>query len=139
VHTRAARRISRGGGDVVEGVPVEKSLEQVIRELYVEVQSLRAQVASPLPVVLTRKRAAEELSISESKLKGMIRNGDIRACSVGGKPGIPSAEVRRIAATAKAPVLTSASEGRRRRGAKEVGGRLDKTRVLAAIRKKHGR
>lgn len=58
---------------------------------------------APLPTVLTKRRAATELSVSPSKLKAMIRKGQIMTCEVGDSTGIPSSEVLRIASAQGRP------------------------------------
>lgn len=71
----------------------EESLERVFRRIM-------AEHAGPLPHVLTMERAAEELSIGLTKLKGLVRSGELLACTVGLRKMIPSSEVRRLATPA---------------------------------------
>ncbi len=56
-----------------------------------------------LPLVLTRERAARELSVSTKTLVRMVQRGEIAEVMRSGRPGIPSSEIRRIATPAPAP------------------------------------
>jgi hypothetical protein len=74
---------------------VENELRQLVEDLLKEVRELRG--GTGLPSVLTKQRAARELSISLSKLKGLIRAGDIAVCDVGKTTMVPASEVLRLA------------------------------------------
>jgi hypothetical protein len=85
----------------------ESRLELLLEELLVELREIRQ--TRRLPAVLSKKRAAQELSISLSKLKGLIRSGDIMVCEVGDTTMVPSSEIRRITEAAQAPASPSRS------------------------------
>lgn len=72
-----------------------------VRRILREVQELRGVVEKRLPTVLTKQRAAQELSISLSKLKGLIRSGELMVCEVGRTSMVPASEVQRLAASAR--------------------------------------
>lgn len=70
------------------------------------------------PDAVTKKIAAQRLSISLSKLKGMIRSGEISTCQIGGTTMIPMREIRRLAEPSSAPPAQRRNGGRRRKDAK---------------------
>ncbi|MBN1208967.1 MAG: helix-turn-helix domain-containing protein [Myxococcaceae bacterium] len=76
-----------------------KSLERMLEELLAEVREVRSWGA--LPTVLTKRRAARELGVSPSKLKQLIRRGELAVCQVGRSTMVPASEVQRIAASAR--------------------------------------
>lgn len=68
-------------------------------------QSIRAEmrrITGALPLLLTFKQAARELSVSLSKVKQMVRAGILQTVRLepNGHPRIPVAEVTRVAAAA---------------------------------------
>lgn len=69
-------------------------MEQKVDALMAMLETMAGRTS--LPRVLTMKRAAYELSVSRSKLKTMVRRGQIRTCEVGSRPGIPLSEILRI-------------------------------------------
>jgi hypothetical protein len=74
-----------------------ENVEQLLVDLIAEVRALKEKVDTGLPAVLNKKRAARELDISVSKLKGMIQRGQISTCAVGDTTGISRSEIQRIA------------------------------------------
>lgn len=115
----------------------DKALQEVVEQLLAEVRSMKGQLDKKLPTVLSKKHAAQELDISLSKLKGLIRKGEIRVCEVGGTTGVPASEIRRIAESATRagqPVRRSASS-RRVRGPKPTDGMTEAEKIRAALRK----
>lgn len=92
-----------------------------------EIRSLRAEVAAVglgrgLPQVLTMKRAAEELSVSESTLKGMIRASEVLTVQVGKRRMVPSSEIHRIAS----PKI---------HGMARTKGKTEKEKILSKMRR----
>jgi hypothetical protein len=117
----------------------EQSLEETIRSLMREVQLLRAdlQRQAQRPVILSKKRAATELSISLSKLKTLIRTGEISVCEVGRTTMVPASEVARLAEARKsrtAPV-PSRSRPATARKASPAAARSEADKIRAALRK----
>ncbi len=49
-----------------------------------------------LPSILTPQRVALELSCSVSKVRAMIREGELATVRVGGRLGVPSREIERL-------------------------------------------
>lgn len=91
--------------------PVEDSAEQLER-LTEQIEGIARTVEGisrrmdaldrPLPHVLNRKEAARELSISLSRLKAMIRDGEIsQTLPLGKVRGIPRSEILRLATPAQ--------------------------------------
>lgn len=112
------------------------ALQGLLERLLMEVQALRADPGR-LPTVLTKKRAAAELSISLSKLKGLIRAGEILVCEVGGTTGVPASEVRRIAATLRESKAPRPRTARRTRPAgRALNPAEEARRVRDALRKR---
>lgn len=71
----------------------EQELERIVQQLRQEFLGLRLQ----LPAVLSKKRAAEELSISVTKLMELVRCGAVLTVKIGKTKMIPASEVRRLA------------------------------------------
>jgi len=86
---------------------MERTLERILEELLVELRAVKNSAA--LPTVLTKRRAALELSVSLSKLKGLIRAGEIMVCEVGSTTMVPASEIRRLAQSARAQASNSSS------------------------------
>lgn len=57
----------------------------------------RLDTEGTLPKVLTKRRAAKELSISLSKLNRLIRDGRLLTVEIGRRRMIPSTEVEKLA------------------------------------------
>jgi hypothetical protein len=73
---------------------IEKELQRVNMAL----EKITERLGRPeLPQVLTKQRAAAELSISVSLLKRMIRNGTLLTVKIGSRQLVPSSEVVRLA------------------------------------------
>jgi len=109
-------------------------VQVLFERLMGEMKALREDRERSLPTVLSKRRAAEELSISLSKLKGMIRQGAILVCEVGGTTGIPASEIRRIAS---AVLDTKAPRMRRPRRALRTGSPKDEAaEVRSALRRR---
>lgn len=74
---------------------MSEDVETLVERLLAEVR--RVAEAGRLPTTLSRARAARELDVSLSKLKGMIRSGQILTCEIGGRQHIPKDEILRLA------------------------------------------
>lgn len=80
-------------------VVVMASVEEQLQELLVLVRDLAVRhEGQGLPVLLGYPSAAAQLSISVSKLKGLVRSGELRTSTVGRRKMIPLSEVLRVAA-----------------------------------------
>lgn len=89
------------------------SSERLLEELLAEVRGLRERLdATALPTVLKPERAAQELSISESKLRQLIREGKLFTCLVGKAKMIPRSEIERLSAPARSAPKPRTSGGR---------------------------
>ncbi len=77
--------------------------EQALRELREEISRLRGEVQAPLPTVLSKNRAARELSISRKTLDRMIKRGVLGQVPLLDGFGIPASEIRRLATPAPSP------------------------------------
>jgi len=105
-----------------------------------ELQSIRAEmrrITGALPLLLTFKQAARELSVSLSKVKQMVRAGIIQTVRLepNGHPRIPVAEVTRIAAS-KRPNGSNHGRSRQARVARGSGSAAREA-VRTALRKGH--
>lgn len=105
----------------------ETLLEQLLRE----VRELRAHMneGPSLPAVLTRKRAARELSISARKLRDMEKSGDVLTCEIGDSTMIPRSEIERLATPTRVPKKSRTPSAAPARGGAAA------TREAAALRK----
>jgi hypothetical protein len=75
----------------------------------------KRQPASQLPEVLSLARAARELSMTSELLQSLIVAGLVWAVELGGKPLIPTSEVRRLARI-RSEIADATPEKPRRRG-----------------------
>lgn len=66
-----------------------------VSELLAFIRDLAA--SRGLPTLLTLKAAARELSVSETTLKGLVRNGDLQVVRIGARRMVPASEIRRLA------------------------------------------
>ncbi|NTX07008.1 hypothetical protein [Myxococcus sp. CA040A] len=105
-------------------------VQVLFERLLSEVKALREDRERPLPTVLSKRRAAEELSVSLSKLKGMIRQGAILVCEVGGTTGVPASEIRRIAS---AVLGTKAPRVRRPRRSSRTGSPKEEAALVRSV------
>lgn len=103
------------------------------QRLLEEIRALRD--LQGLPTILTKKRAARELGVSLSKLKALIRTGEIAICGVGRTSMVPASEVRRIAASARREAAPPARPARARK-AKHAGAAEEASAVRAALKKR---
>lgn len=74
----------------------ERDVEKLLEELRDELRQLREKVESPLPRMLTYERAAQELSVSVTKVKQLVRAGALATCEVGKRKHVPRIEIERI-------------------------------------------
>lgn len=111
------------------------NLESKLEELFAQVKALNDRWEKPLPSVLTKRMAAKELSISVSKLKGMIARGLIMECEVGDSMGIPSSEIRRIAESARSSAPKPRTSGGRPK-AKKYNARAEAADLKEELRRR---
>lgn len=111
-----------------------KSMEQVLEALLAEVREAKNWTA--LPTVLSKKRAARELGISLSKLKTLIRTGDLATCIVGRTAMVPASEVQRIAAVRKKPVAPARSGRARSKKASTRPTPSEAEKIRAALKRR---
>lgn len=103
----------------------------MLEVLLAEIRSIRSE--QRLPTVLSKKLAARELSISVSKLKALIRAGDILTCKIGRTTGVPSSEIVRLAATVT-PKVSTRHITRSARRPTHVGLQADAVSIMEAVR-----
>jgi hypothetical protein len=73
-------------------------MERELRRISAALELITQRIGVPeLPSVLTKKRAAKELSVSVSKLKRMIRDGRIFTVEIGRTQMVPAREIERLA------------------------------------------
>lgn len=72
-------------------------VRKALNELKAQVVQLQALVQPELPQVLTKKRAARELSVSLTTLNRLVAAGQIWVVHLGGRQMVPASEVRRVA------------------------------------------
>lgn len=113
--TDAVRRPSMGSAP--------KSTEELLARLEAAVERLEARRPA-LPLVLTVKAAAEQLSVSERTMRGLLASGEVASAVVGGRRMVPSTELERIARAAPETVAPRKRATRRPE-------RLDVTAELA--------
>lgn len=98
---RSRETASRSRGTSLRGsvqtIRMEKELEGLISQLREVIVGLKHSTA--LPTVLSLRLAAHELSCSTSKIKLMVRKGQLVRCPVGDGWGVPREEILRIANT----------------------------------------
>jgi hypothetical protein len=107
-----------------------ENVEQLLGELIAQVRMMSERMEPGLPLVLNKRRAARELDISPSKLKGMIQRGQISTCRVGASTGIPRAELERLARIVTDPTRPGPLPPRRA-GRKKPGSQSSAIRDLA--------
>lgn len=109
-----------------------ESAEQLLREVLRALGRLEER-ASPesLPMVLTPKRAAEELSIGLTTLQEMIARRELLTVKVRGRHMIPTREIIRISTPKETHAKTPAPKGH----SKKVDVRTEAEKVLSALRK----
>ncbi len=95
------------------------------------VVALTAQMQPALPLLLTVKAAAAQLSVSERTMRTLLATGEVASVVVGGRRMVPSAELVRLAQ----PVALDAVRQERaaRRARVSVDGELA---ALAVLRRK---
>lgn len=76
-----------------------KSTEELLARLEAAVGRLEA-TRPALPLVLTVKAAAAQLSVSERTMRTLLASGEVASVLVGGRRMVPSAELERVAARA---------------------------------------
>lgn len=135
--TRSRETASRSVATMVAGSvqtsQMEKHLEGLISQAREVMDGLKW--ASTLPTVLSMKLAARELSCSASKIKLMVRKGQLLRCPVGDSWGIPKQEILRIAQmreTKRAPKVRAGTA--KQRTAKDA--LSDAAAFRASLRKK---
>lgn len=69
-----------------------------LRELKIAVEG-----SAQLPMVLTTKRAARELSVSSTTLKLMIKRQLLHTVMIGRRRMVPASEIRRLATPVEKP------------------------------------
>lgn len=106
-------------------------IEDKLDELCSTLDRLVQQLDAPMPKVLTRERAAHELSVSLTTLKQMIRDGQLVTVSIGKRQMVPASEVMRLAKPAPAK---KASSAHRPRAAASTA--LDEASAVRALLKK---
>ena len=88
-------------------------IEKQLQEIREELRRISA-LGRPLPALLTREQAAEQLAVSVATLDRMIRRGQIHLAGSSDKrrPRIPASEIHRLSAPR---VLQKARGGRKSR------------------------
>lgn len=66
-----------------------------------------------LPLVLTVKAAAAQLSVSERTMRALLARGEVASVLVGGRRMVASAELQRVATPADAVATTKKTASRR--------------------------
>lgn len=103
---------------------IEEFLAALRADLH-ELSSLR------LPLAVTKKRAAFELSVSPRKLDAMISAGQIQTCLVGKTKMVPRDELLRIVGTKKSAVPAPRTSGRKARAPKvDARSEAEKARAM---------
>lgn len=78
-------------------------IEEKLHAISLELARISGRLAThQLPRVLTKERAAKELSISLSKLKRLLRDGVLMSVAVGRRRMVPAVEIERLATPAQA-------------------------------------
>jgi excisionase family DNA binding protein len=80
-----------------------QSADELLLRLEAAVDALTRMAARPtLPLVLTVKAAAAQLSVSERTMRTLLATGEVASVLVGGRRMVPGAELERVAARATA-------------------------------------
>ncbi len=118
-------------------------IEEEVRAMRLEITRLLDRVDRPLPLVLTKKRAAKELSIGITKLKGLISAGLITTIMMDRVSMISTREVRRVATDgthpAKAPRGKAPPRPRKASKTSTAAEEVERARELLAARRKQRR
>lgn len=81
----------------------ELELERLLGQIFAKLSRLEERISlDALPTVLTRQRAAEELSISVTTLQRLIRRGDVLTVMVLDRAMVPKSEVQKYATATRA-------------------------------------
>jgi excisionase family DNA binding protein len=107
---------------------VPKSAEELLARLEAAVEKLESTRAS-LPLVLTVKAAAAQLSVSERTMRGLMASGEVPSVLVGGRRMVPSSALVELARPAALEAVRRAPVRRRVR----AGPRLDMDAELAKL------
>lgn len=108
----------------------------LVHQLVAEVRALRDSLGGELPTVLSKRRAARELDISLSKLKGLIRRGELMTCEVGRTTMVPASEVRRIAESARRQPAAQVPPAPARKRRKATTPAQEARTIRAAVKRK---
>lgn len=77
-----------------------RDVEKLLARLEAAVQRLEAK-HSFLPLALTIKAAAQQLSVSERTMRTLVASGEVPSVLVGGRRMVPSAELLKLAQPAE--------------------------------------
>ena len=72
-------------------------IDDKLDEICEALDRLVKQLDEPAPKVLTREAAAQQLSISLTTLKGLIRNKQLVTVRIGKREMVPASEIARLA------------------------------------------
>lgn len=86
---------------------LRRLMELVNDEITPELKRLAEKVESPMPPILPYRLAAQKMSIGSTKLKSMVRTGEISNCLVGQRKMIPSSEIYRLSQPIRVKARTS--------------------------------
>ncbi len=90
--------------------------------------ALEKRTRPDLPLVLTREEAARLLSVSQSTVKSMLRDGEIIPTQVHGRTMVPTSEVVRISRPKAAPMR------QQRRRSPRAEGRTEAEKIRASLK-----
>lgn len=106
-------------------------IEKQLQEIREELKRISA-LGRPLPALLTREQAAEQLAISTATLDRMIQRGQIHLAGSSKKrrPRIPASEIQRLSA----PLVLQRAKGGRKSRVVDV--QQEAAKVRAALRQR---
>lgn len=98
---------------------------------------LAARVRPSLPLVLTVKAAAAQLSVSERTMRTLVADGKVPSVLVGGRRMVPSASLLRMAQPVEQEASTKRA-GRRPRAAARLDMDAELAQLQAVSRRRRG-
>lgn len=111
---------------------------EALRALQSEVKQLSERFNQPRSSALTIRHAAAELEISESKLKQLIRKGEVEFVLIGERRRIPRSEIDRLCRPAR-PSEVEAKPAKRTRGGRRPSGMSEAAKFAELLKSKRRR
>ena len=114
-----------------------KSAEELLSRLEAVATRLEA-VHAPLPLVLTVKAAAAQLSVSERTMRGLVASGEVPSVLVGGRRMVPSSALVELARNVPPEAARKARPGRQVHAGLRLDMEAELEKLAAVSRRRRG-